>query len=256
MLKLHNLEVELAGRRLLGPLNLQCSAGQIVGLVGRNGAGKSTLLKTLAGLLPYRGQLHWDEHELSGLGPQARAEQLAYVAQLSSLDQPFRGFELVAMGCYIRLGGWGALTASERSWVQECLQRCGATHLADKLVTQISGGELQRLRLAQALAQKSRWLLLDEPTSALDLAQQLEISQLLQELAGEGRGLLVALHDLNWARRICQQIWLLSEGQCLLQGPPEGVLTSNQFQESYRVQLDSFQGPQDQQLFWPRQIDA
>lgn len=255
MLELRNLQVDYPGRQgVLRQLNASWQRGQMVGLLGPNGSGKSTLLRTLAGQHPYQGEILLQGQSLKALTARKRAAQLAYVPQLLPFSQPFSGREVVSMGCFWRQDRWGTLQPQERAWVEECLARVDAQHLADRAVTEMSGGELQRIRLAQALAQKSEWLLLDEPSSALDLHHQLALRELLQQLRQEGKSLLVSLHDLNWSRSQCDRLWLLGDGRLLAQGDPESVLRSSTFEQLFQVRLETFQNSQGEALLWPRKL--
>jgi len=229
-------------------------AGETIGLIGPNGSGKSSLLKTLACLLPYRGQITCDGVELSRMAARRRAELTCYLPQQVVYQQAFTGSEAALMGCYSRLNRWGQPSLPEQERVHHCLQRVGASHLAQRSVRAMSGGEVQRIRLAQALVQDAAYWLLDEPTSALDLHQQIEVFDLFVQLRQQGKGLLVVLHDLNLARRLCSRWWVMAEGRLRLQGPPDDLIQRPEFQEIFQVSMDFFQNSQGESLLWPKKL--
>jgi ABC-type cobalamin/Fe3+-siderophores transport system ATPase subunit len=254
VLKLEELGVRYGSHRAVQGVSAEIGRGDVVGLIGPNGSGKSTLLKALAGLLPYHGSVQWGGRELHGLGARERAAALSYLPQQVEFSQPFLVHEVVLMGSYARLDRWGREPAS--STVRECLERVGIGELRERPVTSLSGGEAQRVRLAQALAQQAEYLLLDEPTSALDLQHQLELSALLRSLSGEGKTQMVALHDLNLARRLCSRLWLMERGSLRIQGTPEEVLASEDFASVFGVELEFFESATGERVVWPRKLTS
>lgn len=253
MLEIRHLSAAYPGRPdILSQLEGSWPQGQTIGLIGPNGCGKSTLLRTLAGLLPYRGSLQFEGQELSAQTPAWRAARLSYLPQQLGFDQPFTATEVVMMGQFHRLDRWGG--GGDRELVKNCLERVGALHLAERPVTRLSGGELQRVRLAQALAQDARAWLLDEPTSALDLHQQLELLELFGELRGQGKSLLLVLHDLNLARRLCDQIWLMDSGRLLARGGPDEIFSSPEFEKIFQVRMEIFLDKDGNSVLWPKKL--
>ncbi len=240
------------GPEILRQVEGSWQTGEILGLLGPNGSGKSTLLRVLAGLLPYAGSIQFDHQELSEQTGAWRASRLSYLPQQLGFEQPFSAAEVVMMGQFHRLDRWGG--GGSQDLVQECLQRVGAGHLADRAVTRLSGGELQRVRLAQALAQDARAWLLDEPTSAMDLHQQLELLELFRELREQGKSLLLVLHDLNLARRVCSQVWVMDSGRVLARGTPDEVFASSQFERIFQVKMEVFRDKEGDSVLWPKKL--
>lgn len=253
MLAIRGLSFAYPGRpELLRDIEGNWSKGEILGLLGPNGSGKSTLLRVLAGLLPYRGSIQLDDLELSRQTAAWRASRLSYLPQQLGFEQPFTAAEVVMMGQFHRLDRWGG--GGSQELVQQCLERVGAGHLASRAVTRLSGGELQRVRLAQALAQDSQAWLLDEPTSAMDLHQQLELLELFRELREQGKSLLIVLHDLNLARRLCSQVWVMASGRVLARGTPDEVFASSQFEKIFQVKMEVFRDKEGDSVLWPKRL--
>jgi iron complex transport system ATP-binding protein len=226
MLRANHLTVERAGKTVLSNINLSLKPGEVLGVLGPNGAGKSTLLSALCGELPCsQGELwlgaqlleHWP-------GPQ-RAQRLAVLPQLSTLNFAFRVEEVVAMGRLPHASG----QAQDRHIIEQALAAADALHLRGRSYLQLSGGERQRVHLARVLAQlwpggHEHVLLLDEPTSMLDPLHQHTTLQAVRDFVGQGAAVLVILHDLNLAARYCDRLLLLHNGQAHALGSPAEVL--------------------------------
>jgi ABC-type cobalamin/Fe3+-siderophores transport system ATPase subunit len=207
-------------------IDLELAAGELVGLLGPNGAGKSTLVRVLSGVLgPYRGSIRLLGRELSSLGRREIARALAVVPQESVSEVPFTALETVLLGRHPHLSGLAFESAHDVELAERALERVGAGALADRPLAELSSGERQRVVAARALAQATPVLLLDEPTSFLDLRYQVELFDLLRELAREGRALLAVLHDLNLAAEYCDRVALLAGGRIAAAGPTAEVLT-------------------------------
>lgn len=253
MLVLKNLSFDYpGGRQTLHEIDGSWQQGEVLGLLGPNGSGKSTLLRVLAGLLPYRGSIQLENQELSQQTSTWRASRLSYLPQQLGFEQPFTAAEVVMMAQFHRLDRWGG--GGSQELVKKCLERVGAGHLADRAVTRLSGGELQRVRLAQAMAQDAKAWLLDEPTSAMDLHQQLELLDLFGELREQGKSLLLVLHDLNLARRLCSQVWVLDKGRVLARGNPDEVFASPAFERIFQVKMEVFRDKEGDSVLWPKKL--
>ena len=200
-------------------LSLEVCQGEVLGIIGPNGCGKSTLLGVLSGYLRLqRGAVRLDGVPIGDLGHRERARRLSHVSQRPDATFPYRVRELVEMGLYA-----SAAAAPER--VTEALQVMEIETLAERAITRLSGGELQRAWLARAWASDPDCLLLDEPTAALDLRHQVRILDALRRrVRGQSRAAAVVLHDLNLAAGFCDRILLMDKGRAVCCGPPEEVL--------------------------------
>jgi iron complex transport system ATP-binding protein len=234
-------------RQALHNVTLEIEAGSFCAILGPNGSGKSTLLKLLLGILEpssgracYRGQAAtaWDRRAL--------AREVGVVPQLEELLFPFTVRELVAMGRYPHLGPWQREREQDRTAIEQAMQRCAVADLAARSMLQLSGGERQRVRVARALAQEPRTLVLDEPTAALDIAHEMALFELLAELCvQEGVTVVAATHNLNLAARFANRIVLLAEGSLAAQGAPADVLTAPALEAVYHwpVRVLAHAGP-------------
>ncbi|OGW67314.1 MAG: iron ABC transporter ATP-binding protein [Nitrospirae bacterium RIFCSPLOWO2_02_FULL_62_14] len=216
--------------------------GEILGIIGPNGSGKSTLLKLLGALLlPQQGTIRLQERPLDSFSRQELARIVAYVPQQSSVIFPFTLAEFVLMGRFPHrrtggvLGGFGWETAEDLRAAGQAMEAMEILHLADRAISDVSGGERQRAFIACALAQAPRVLLLDEPTVFLDLRHQVDICAIMRRLNRE-QGLTVVWvsHDLNLASQYCDRLLLLQDGALARLGAPSAVLQPEVIESVYR----------------------
>ena len=213
--------------------DLALAKGEVVGLIGANGSGKSTLLRALAGLLPAEsGTVLLGGKPLSDIPLREVARTLAYLPQAPECHWPLTADRVVALG---RLPYLESSCEPDSLHITRALAAVDALQLRERAVNELSGGERARVFLARALAGDPALLLIDEPTAGLDPYHQLQLMELLQALAGEGRGILVVLHDLGLAARFCQRLLLLKEGTLIASGEPETVLTDPLLAEAHHV---------------------
>lgn len=236
-----------ADRRAVDGVDLSVARGELFGLIGPNGSGKSTLLRLLLGVLePDGGSLRFDGRSLDGWDPRERARRIGVVPQNEAVAFPMTVREFVGMGRYPHLGPWRGERDEDRRTVARALQRCDLGELADRPFSTLSGGERQLARVARALAQEPRALVLDEPTVSLDLRHEMEILDLLRRLVDEASVTVVLVtHHLNAAARTADRLLLLCEGRAVAEGRPAEVLTREAVERAYGwpVAVDAHPGP-------------
>lgn len=237
---------------LLTDINLDFKSGQFVGLIGANGAGKSTLLQLLLGLIKQQsGAVKLNGVDIHAQKRRDIAKQLAFVPQSIELPYAFTVQALVAMGRNPYLGPFELETAEDTRLIQEAMQKTDITHLKERSVTTLSGGEKQRVIIARALAQQAPTILLDEPIASLDICHQIETLQLIQSLTQSGKLAITALHDLNLAASYCDRLILLGETEfnhgsgrllsgrtIIADGTPEQVLTQGNLANYFSINAD------------------
>ena len=233
-----DLGVQLGGRAVLDGVAFSVRPGERIALVGPNGSGKTTLLRAMAGLLPHTGALALDGRPLADWPAKDRARRLALVRQQTDLAVEFTAAEVVALGRSPHLGWAERLSADDRARVEAALGSVDLGALAGRPVNQLSGGEQQRVALAQALAQDAPTLLLDEPTAHLDVRHQLDLLGRLRALAEAGRTVVAAVHDLEAAARFADRLWVLSDHTLVADGAPADVLTPGLLRSAFGVEAE------------------
>jgi iron complex transport system ATP-binding protein len=234
-LELDQLSYAVNGRTILADVSLRLQPGEMLGLVGPNGAGKTTLLRAISGALaPAKGWVRIDATPLERLDASAIARIVAQVPQSTTIDFGFSCLEVVLMGRHPHLGRFSQEGPADYRLAEAAMAFTGTLDLAGRLVTEVSGGERQRVVAARALAQQPRVLLLDEPTANLDVYHRLLLLELVQALAKEQRvSVVAAIHDLELAARFCDRLVLLKAGRMLASGAPELVLTPERIFEAF-----------------------
>ena len=220
-LSTRDLAASYGGPVVLSGVTFDAEQGKRIGVLGPNGGGKSTLFRVLLGeLRPLRGSVR-------------RPPRLGFVPQTerSRLDYPVSALDVALMGTLSRMPWWRPVGRSERRTALRALERVGLAALADEQFGELSGGQRQRVFVARALVQDAPALLLDEPFSGVDQTSADLLERLLGDLAEERRGLLVATHDLEQARRF-DRVLCLNRRQIAF-GPPEQALTRDVLEQTY-----------------------
>ncbi|MFI8304916.1 ABC transporter ATP-binding protein [Streptomyces sp. NPDC085927] len=215
--------------------------GEATVLVGPNGSGKSTLLRTVARLQsPRRATLTIDaDTDGLALSPREFSRRVALLLQGRPTPSGLSVRDVVEFGRYPHRGRWGGADPGGRAAVDRALTLTGVAELADRGAEHLSGGQLQRVWLAGCLAQETGVLLLDEPTTYLDLRYQVELLDLVRDLADDhGIAVGVVLHDLDQAAAVADRIVLLAEGHIVAEGTPEEVLTPERLTEVYGIRIE------------------
>lgn len=230
------------GRPIVRDVDLTLTPGRLLVVAGPNGVGKTTLIRLLLGLLPPNaGHVRINDRELTDISRPELARAIAYVPQSGLPPFPLTVFEAVLLGRRPHLA-WRP-TAADLEHCAMALCRLGLDDLSGRDLGAISGGQLQKVLLARALAQETPCLILDEPTSSLDLRHQLEVLELLRDLARqEGKAVLASLHDINLARRFADEVLLLAPGRVHGFGDPETVLSVEALRQVYGVDVCCLQG--------------
>ncbi|MDQ8707048.1 ABC transporter ATP-binding protein [Streptomyces sp. LHD-70] len=221
--------------------SLTLRPGEVTALVGPNGSGKSTLLRTVARLQHPRSATLVIDADTDGLAlsPRAFSRHVALLTQSRPTPGGLTVRDVVEFGRYPYRGRWGKADPRGRTAVDRALALTGLTGLAERGAEHLSGGQLQRVWLAGCLAQETGVLLLDEPTTYLDLRYQVELLDLVRDLADEhGIAVGVVLHDLDQAATVADRIVLLHDGRIVADGLPEDVLTPQRLTDTYGIRIE------------------
>ncbi len=250
---------------IIDQVNMQLSPGEFVGLIGPNGAGKSSLLRVLAGLgdadagrismsnnthtftnvynvdndagrISMSNNTHTDV-AIQQLPNRVRAQLLAYLPQQETPAWPLQVEHLVGLGRAPWHKPMSGKSPRDAQAIERALQITDLTPLRHRIVTTLSGGELQRALLARVFAGEPEMILADEPIAALDPYHQLHMMELLAEHAQQGGSVLAALHDLSLAARFCSRLVLIHHGKIIADGQPIQVLTNENLQQVYGISV-------------------
>ena len=245
VLSCSDVDVSRGGQRVLRGIDLDVRQGDWVSVVGPNGAGKTTLLHVLAGLLaPGKGTKISGQITVGGLDvARARRREMSRVVALMPqhpmVPEGVTVAELIALGRTPHVPRFGVETAADRDVVQEIIDRLDLGGLADRQATQLSGGELQRVVLGRALAQRPKILLLDEPTSALDIGHQQQVLELVESMRAEaGITVVAAMHDLTLASQYGRRMLMMAVGEVVADGAVAEVLTADRIGQVYGARVE------------------
>ena len=243
MLLVRDAVVRLGGAEILHGADLDAAPGQLVAVVGPNGAGKSTLVRAAAGLQRLEsGSVTWDGEDVGRLRGRRLARMRAFVPQRGRVPAGVRVHEAVAIGRSPHLGPLSRPTRADHDAVDRAMARAGVTQFAERRLTTLSGGELQRVQVAVALAQEAPALLADEPTSSLDLGATSLMARLLRRLADDGLTVILVVHDLALAAAVADEVVVVSAGRTVAAGPPDVVLTESLLADVWHVDAELVRG--------------
>jgi iron complex transport system ATP-binding protein len=252
-LEARGVEVEIGGAVILRGADLTLERGELVAVVGPNGAGKSTLVRAVSGLQPFSaGDVRWSGRVLPGLRGRELARLRAFVPQRMPVPAGVLVREAVTIGRSSHLRPLRRLQGEDREAIEAALDRAGVARFAERPLTTLSGGELQRVQIAIGLAQEAPVLIADEPTSQLDLGASVGIATLLRGLADEGLAVLLVVHDLALAAAVADQVVVVSKGHTVAAGAPAEVLDRERLAEIWGAdaRLTAEEGRTALQVAW------
>lgn len=245
LLRVDGLEVRLGGEQILSDVGFDIQPGTWVGLIGPNGSGKTTLLRAIGAHIPFGGRIELEGQSVREWAAAERARRLAFVRQKASLSFDFTVEDLVLLGRAPHRGWLQAYGATDRDRVREALAEVDLEGFESRSVLSLSGGETQRVFLAQALVQEADLLLLDEPTAHLDVHYQFTFMEQVSALVEDGRTVLAVFHDLELAARCADRLLVLGNGRLRADGPPAEVLTPERIGEIFGMRARVQRGADD-----------
>ncbi|SFD40702.1 iron complex transport system ATP-binding protein [Lentibacillus persicus] len=246
MLKLENVSGGYGGEPVIQDISFSVAQGNFFGILGPNGSGKTTLLKMISGLIPNSsGSIQLNNRNIDLFSRKALAQKMAVLPQLTAHAFSYTVRETVALGRYAHHEGFfQTWTSDDERVLQTVMEQTNITGFQHQTIQELSGGEQQRVFLAQALAQEPDLLLLDEPTNHLDLAYQKDLLDLLKK-GTKHDGLIVVsiFHDLNLASLYCDRLLLLEKGKERAIHSPDGVLKEHLIQDVYKTNVRKYPHP-------------
>ena len=238
MLQVRDLAFGFPGRTIGRDIGFSLADGEVLCVLGPNGGGKTTLFRTLLGLLEkHSGSIAFQGSSLENLTRREIARRVGYVPQGHAAYFAFTVREFVLMGRTAHLATFASPAKKDFQVVNAALESLGISPLAERPVTEISGGERQLALVARALAQEPRLLVLDEPTASLDFGNQIRVLERLAALAAAGIAILFSSHDPDHAFLCATRALLLAEGRVLEIGRPRDVIRPDTLERLYRVSV-------------------
>ena len=244
-IRCESIDINLNKREILKNISIEVKEKEILSIIGPNGAGKSTLLRSLAGdINPTDGNIFYDEININQIDIQERAFTRSVMSQLQPIAFDFSVKEIVEMGWINR--GESEYADQFDDAVKEVILKCGVKDLIDRNFNTLSGGEQRRIHFARTLLQLWRpsnssdpkYLFLDEPTANLDLTYEIKLLNIVKDVAQEGAGVILVLHDLNLAAKFSDKIAILKGGLLIDIGLPKDILKSTLLSDIYEIKVE------------------
>lgn len=221
---------------VLKNVSLKINQGEFIGIIGPNGAGKSTFLKLISGYLkPKKGEIKFLNKSIIDYSKKDLAKEMSIVHQSLKNIIAFTVREFVTTGIFPYKNFWEYENEKDKQLVDSALEITDSLHLQNRILTELSGGELQLVSIARALVQNKNILLLDEPISNLDLKHTVQIMDLLYKLNQSGATIITILHDINIAADYCSRIVALKNGKLFNDGPIDQVVTAENITKLYNI---------------------
>ena len=240
MLTLENVSAGYGGPDVIRDISFCVDGNENLSIIGPNGCGKTTLLRVIANVLPYSGNIEIDGAPVRAMKQKDIARKIAMLSQISGIYFSYSIFETVMMGRYLHINDkfFGLPSKEDNAFVMHCLEAVDLVDEADREITKLSGGQLQRVFLARTLAQEPDIILLDEPTNHLDLKYQLELVEYLKVWADDGsRTVIGVLHDINLAIKLSDKVLVMKDGEIKAIGKTDDVISDSLLQDVYEIDV-------------------
>ena len=242
MLEIKNLYTGYDKKEIIKNINFEIKRGENLCIVGPNGCGKSTLLKSIANIIEYKGNIKIDGEEVNSLSRLELAKKIGLMSQITQIYFPYTVYDTVSLGRYAySKGAFATLSSEDDEIIIDSMKKVGVYELKDKMITELSGGQLQRVFLARVFAQNPDVILLDEPTNHLDFKHQIELLENLNEWVKQNNKIVVGvLHDLNLVQYFADKVLILKDGKEIDYGLPQDVLKGLTLNKVYGMDIKNF----------------
>jgi iron complex transport system ATP-binding protein len=242
-IKVKNLSSSYGEKSILKDINLSFTKGNFYSLIGPNGSGKSTFIKNISKILPLENNTVFiDGIDISTISNKKLAQIMAVIPQDILIEYDFTVFDIVMMGRSPYKRRFEDFNIEDEKIVEKYMKATNTWYLKDKLITELSGGETQRVIAARTLTQETDIILLDEPTSHLDIQYQIEFLKIFKNLR-QNKVIIAVLHDLNLASIFSDEIILINKGQVVSRGTPCEVISKKNIKDVYNLSVEIFENP-------------
>ena len=242
MIEVKNIYCGYDNKKIIKDLSFNVNNGENLCIVGPNGCGKSTLLKSITNIIEYEGSIKIDNKEVSSFSRIDLAKKVALMSQMSQIYFPYTVYDTVSLGRYAySKGAFSKLSLTDKRIIVDSMKKVGIYELKDKLITELSGGQLQRVFLAKIFAQDPDIILLDEPTNHLDFKNQIDLLENLNEWVKTNNKIVIGvLHDLNLVQYFADKVLMIQSGKVVSYGRPEDVLKGEILNDIYGMDIKEF----------------
>lgn len=238
MLEVKNLSCGYNGVDVVKDVSFSLGSNEKLCIIGPNGCGKSTLLKALSSLISYKGSIKLNDVEISQLKRRELSNKIALFSQFANANFPYSVYDTVLMGRYNKSKGVFKTTKEDDEAVISCLDKLSLLDIKDRPVTELSGGQLQRVFLARVLAQDPDIILLDEPTNHLDISHQRALLEVIDDFSKQNnKAVIGVLHDLSLIPMLFDKAILLDEGRIAFEGNIRDALMSDEIAKAYKIDI-------------------
>lgn len=242
-IKVENLNFSYGEKIILKDINLSFTKGNFYSVIGPNGSGKSTFIKNISKILsPRASSVFIDDIDISSISNKKLAQKMAVIPQDIKIEYDFTVFDVVMMGRSPYKRRFEDFNVEDEKVVEKYMKATNTWYLKDKLITELSGGENQRVIAARALTQETDIILLDEPTSHLDIQYQIEFLKIFKSLKMD-KVIIAVLHDLNLASTFSDEIILINKGEVVSKGTPWQVINKENIKNVYNLTVEVFENP-------------
>ena len=242
MINVANLCCGYDNNDIINDISFSCDNGECLAVLGPNGSGKTTLFRALSGLLDYKGSIRIDDTELKSIKKKKDiSTKIALMTQLSESYFSFSVYDTIAMGRYSKRGSFFSLSDKDREIVEYYIEKLNLSEIRERRITELSGGQLQRVFLARAFIQEPQIILLDEPTNHLDIRYQLELIEHIKEwVKKQNRCVIGVFHDINLSMAFSDKTILIDNGKIIFSGNSKELMNSETINNIYKINIKEY----------------
>lgn len=249
ILEVKKLSYNIENKEILKDINLKVGSGEIIGIIGPNGSGKTTLLKSLNGINESTsGEILWNDKNIKEYSTKELAQNISFMNQNTNISFEFPCIDIVVLGRYPYLKRFQEYSKEDIKKAEFYMNKTNTLKFKNRMITELSGGEKQRVLFAKTLTQESSLILLDEPTASLDMKYEEEIFSLISDIKAQNKSFIIVIHNLRVALKYCTRVILLSEGKIIADDIPQKVITEKNLKNVFHIETKVYKNIYNNEL--------